>query len=112
MAADELELRNTRNLRMRFMVDSGDLSSSDFVSLFGYIDEISKEVVERERQNLLAHHGRISEAVLALERAVKVDPKNEMAAKNLDTLLRHEPPGDMATGLTPLETRELHVAEA
>jgi tetratricopeptide (TPR) repeat protein len=59
----------------------------------------------------LAHHGRISEAVLALERAVKVDPKNEMAAKNLDTLLRHEPPGDMATGLTPLETRELHVAE-
>jgi tetratricopeptide (TPR) repeat protein len=60
----------------------------------------------------LAHHGRISEAVRALERAVDVDPKNEMARKNLDTLLRPEPPGDLPTGLTPLEPREMHVAEA
>ncbi len=60
----------------------------------------------------LAHHGRISEAVRTLERAVDVDPKNEMARKNLDTLLRPEPPGDLPTGLTPLEPREMHVAEA
>lgn len=60
----------------------------------------------------LAHHGRISDAVRALERAVDADPKNEMARKNLDTLLRPEPPGDLPTGLTPLEPREMHVAEA
>ncbi len=60
----------------------------------------------------LAHHGRISEAMRALERAVDVDPKNEMARKNLDTLLRPEPLGDLPTGLTPLEPREMHVAEA
>jgi tetratricopeptide (TPR) repeat protein len=60
----------------------------------------------------LAHHGRISEATLALERAVRVDPKNEMARNNLETLLRQEPPGDLPTGLTPLETHEMHVAEA
>ncbi len=60
----------------------------------------------------LAHHGRISEAVRALERAVLVDPKNEMARKNLDILLRPEPPGDLPTGLTPLEPREMHLAEA
>ncbi len=59
----------------------------------------------------LAHHGRISEAVLALEGAVHVDPKNEMAKKNLETLLHQEPPGDLPTGLTPLETQELHLAE-
>jgi len=60
----------------------------------------------------LAHHGRIPEAVLALERAVQVDPQNEMARNNLETLLRQDPPGDLPTGLTPLETREMQVAEA
>lgn len=60
----------------------------------------------------LSHHGRISEAVRALERAVQVDPRNEMARKNLDILLRPEPPGDLPTGLTPLEPREMHLAEA
>lgn len=60
----------------------------------------------------LARHGRIPEAVRALEKAVHVDPKNEMAKKNLETLLRQEPPGDLPTGLTPLEPREMHLAEA
>ncbi len=60
----------------------------------------------------LAHHGRIPEAVRALERAVQVDPKNEMAMKSLETLRLEEPPGDLPTGLTPLEPREMHVAEA
>src|SRR6267378_3396959 len=55
----------------------------------------------------LAHHGRIPEAVRALEKAVHVDPKNEMARKNLETLLRPEPPGDLPTGLMPLEPREM-----
>jgi tetratricopeptide (TPR) repeat protein len=59
----------------------------------------------------LAHHGRISEAVRTLERAVHVDPKNEMAKKNLGTLLSQEPLGDLPTGLMPLETQELHFAE-
>jgi tetratricopeptide (TPR) repeat protein len=60
----------------------------------------------------LAHHGRIPEAVRALEKAVHVDPKNEMAKKNLETLLRPEPPGDLPTGLTPLEPREMQLSEA
>lgn len=59
----------------------------------------------------LARHGRISEAVRALEKAVQVDPKNEMAKKNLETLLRHDAPGDLPTGLTPLEPQEMHVVE-
>src|SRR5713226_3354050 len=60
----------------------------------------------------LAHHGRISEAVRALERAVQVDPKNEMAMKSLETLRLEEPPGDLPTGLTPLEPREMRLTEA
>jgi tetratricopeptide (TPR) repeat protein len=60
----------------------------------------------------LARHERIPDAVRALEKAVHLDAKNEMAKKNLEAL-RH--PGqlpDLPTGLTPLEPREMHLAEA
>jgi tetratricopeptide (TPR) repeat protein len=57
----------------------------------------------------LAAHGRISEARRALETAVQADPKNELAKKNLETILR-QIPADLMTGLTPLEAQELHLA--
>jgi tetratricopeptide (TPR) repeat protein len=60
----------------------------------------------------LARHGRIYEAIRALEKAVQVDPSNEMANKNLKTLLSEEPAGDLPTGLTPLEPREMHLTGA
>jgi len=61
MATGELELQNTRHLRLRFVVESQDLSSSDFISLFEYIDDIGRGIVERERQNLLEELGFPSE---------------------------------------------------
>lgn len=60
----------------------------------------------------LARHGRVSEARRALEAAVEADPKNELAKKNLETMLRQEIPGDLMTGLMPLEAQEVHLAEA
>lgn len=57
----------------------------------------------------LARHGRISEARRALETAVEADPENDLAKKNLETILRRIP-GDLVSGLTPLEAQELHLA--
>lgn len=59
----------------------------------------------------LARHDRISEARLALEAAVEADPKNELVKKNLETILREEIPGDLITGLMPLEPQELQLTE-
>jgi tetratricopeptide (TPR) repeat protein len=55
----------------------------------------------------LARHGRISEATRALERAVEADAKNELAKKNLDSILRHPIPGTLVAGLLPIATQEL-----
>lgn len=60
----------------------------------------------------LAGHDRISEARLALEAAVGADPKNELASKNLERIVRQEIPGDLMTGLIPLEHQELHLTES
>jgi tetratricopeptide (TPR) repeat protein len=55
----------------------------------------------------LARHGRISEATRALDTAVAADPKNELARRNLETILRQQIPGELIAGLVAIETQEL-----
>lgn len=59
----------------------------------------------------LAHHGRISEATFALKRAVQVDPRNQLARMNLDTISRTQNPSDLITGLIDLKPQELHLTQ-
>ena len=60
----------------------------------------------------LARHGRIPEALSVLEKAVQADSTNQIARKNLETLLHEQPAGDLSLGLASLETREMHLAES
>ena len=61
MSTPNTLLPDGRNLRLTFAVDSSELSSTDFVSLFEAIDEICKGIVEGERYALLEDLGLSSE---------------------------------------------------
>jgi len=58
----------------------------------------------------LAQHGRISEGISALEKAVQVDPNNELARRNLQTVLGTDSQDNLPTGLTSLDPQEMQLS--
>jgi hypothetical protein len=58
----------------------------------------------------LAQHGRISVVISALEKAVQVDPNNELARRNLQTVLGTDSQDNLPTGLTSLDPQEMQLS--